>query len=166
MNATDFPAPSEALQNLGLTTELWSKYMRRLQDDVQSKQVGPCAEATASFLTCYLSMCVCNYHSNSKSYHQALRAWQEDFNAELTKFNMFCKTQSYVYGFMVYNPNTHTVVRSELVSSWLAVAVGDAAIAKLRAKPHLQYEGIPRHQGKASCTCCCKQVSTSEDWVM
>ena len=56
----------------------------------------------------------------------------------------------------------------EAESPWLAIAVGDEAIAALKAAAHITQSGVRRYpgQGKGCCTSCCKEVSSADDWVI
>ena len=171
MNPMDVHLPPEQLMDLGLTAELWSRYMRRLETDVQSKQHSDCKTSMCCILTCCVSICCFDIVSDSKSYHAALKAWQDDFNEDLAKVNMFCKTQCHVHGWMQYVSNGSgggSVQRFEAESPWLAIAVGDEAIATLKAAPHITQSGVHRYpnQGKGCCTSCCKEVSSADDWVI
>lgn len=93
-----------------------------------------------------LGIIACITGCRNKQYQIALGEWQDEFNDELDKIGMFCKTQTHIFGYMTYvshGQNGGHVQRQEVRSSWLAIAVGPQAIAALQAQPHIIQSGVP-----------------------
>lgn len=160
MEEKDIHRPPAALRDLGLTTDLWSRFMEKLGPEVQSKQYSTCGAISCCIATFGVSCCL-GKCPNNKNYQLALKNWQEEFNVELAKVEMQCKTQTHVHGWMQYTPNGQyggSVQRHEVTSSWLAVAHGQAAMAQLGAAKHITETGVPRPKGK----CCSWQATDAE----
>eukprot|EP00657_Telonema_sp_P-1_P008116 TRINITY_DN28715_c0_g1_i1.p1 TRINITY_DN28715_c0_g1~~TRINITY_DN28715_c0_g1_i1.p1 ORF type:complete len:211 (-),score=47.28 TRINITY_DN28715_c0_g1_i1:138-770(-) len=152
MNDDDLDTPPASLEAAGLTRADWIRYMDKLQE-VQAKTSSLCCLATACIFSFGGSGCCCRVQA---SYQNALREWQDEFNNEvLSKINMFCKTQTHVYGYLA--SNGRGMHRNEIRSSWLAVAVGAEAIQALQVSTgsadcdgHFFESGI---RGRNCCGC-------------
>jgi len=154
MNDTDLFIVPSGLKSIGLSQELWSEYMSRLTDEVQTQTSSVCCLVSSIIATLGLA-CLCH---NRRRYQSALSTWQDELNKELSKIGMFCKTQTHVHGFMVYTQ--YGPQRHEIRSSWLAIAIGEEAISRLQVAEHIEESGVRSGCRKGGCCQCCCDAHT------
>ena len=145
------------LAERGLTATVWETQLLKLQQ-VQELHLADWKKITA--VACSLGLAMLSRRVRGAKYHQALLAWQQEFNQDfLEGLGMHCKTQSQVHSYSASvdacNHNTSgldgetEMVTSHVRSSWLAIATTPETIEALKGQPHLHVSGIEHRKPKA-----------------
>ena len=92
-NVVDSKQVPRLLAERGLTQEVWLQWVAKLQSEVLPN--GPPLGRFGNCLAIVTLLCCPFYYSRLERYHDCVRRWVDEFNAQVLRpLNMFAATQS------------------------------------------------------------------------